>query len=202
MAGAEGDPAALVILQPVAWAFHFNHPVASFPRPELDQIRHARTVGAYVAQQPFKPPVQMLGGQAEQSQIEYFLAEPPVNKGRLDAELAGVVCPDYLLVAARLQVPEALVEQVGAALAKVAAVQVYRSVMERMEEGARHRSKDRFPAEQSEQAADQRVLHVVHGCLGSGEVLAHGPFNRPMVRAGQFQLDSAGGVLCGYALPR
>ena len=103
--GAERNPASLVILQAVTRALYFDHPVALLLRPELDQIRHAGPVGADVAQQPVKPSVQMLGGQAVQGQIEYLQAEAPIYEGRLNAKFAGVVRPDYLFVAVCLQVP-------------------------------------------------------------------------------------------------
>src|SRR5690606_41999635 len=61
---AERQPAFLVVLQTIAGAFHLDHPVAPFRRPELDQIGHARAVGADVLQQPLEAGAQVRRWQA------------------------------------------------------------------------------------------------------------------------------------------
>ncbi|MNO82167.1 hypothetical protein D3C76_734300 [compost metagenome] len=66
--------------------------------------------------------------------------------------------------------------------------------MERVEERARQRGEDRFPAEQAEQAVDERVLHVMHRRLGLVQVIAHAQFDIGVVHARQAQVDAL--LLC------
>ena len=112
-----------------------DHPVATLRRPELDQVRQAGAVARDILQQAFEPGAQVGRRQAIERLFEQFLAKQlPVDEGRLQAELVAVATADRVAVAAVLQPPQAGLEQGGAALAEVGAVQVRRRAVEGMEE--------------------------------------------------------------------
>lgn len=132
---AELQPAQLVVLQAVARSLDLDHPVATLRRPELDQVRQAGAVARDILQQAFEPGAQVGRRQAIERLFEQFLAKQlPVDEGRLQAELVAVATADRVAVAAVLQPPQAGLEQGGAALAEVGAVQVRRRAVEGMEE--------------------------------------------------------------------
>ena len=132
---AELQPAQLVVLQAVARSLDLDHPVATLRRPELDQVRQAGAVARDILQQAFEPGAQVGRRQAIERLFEQFLAKQlPVDEGRLQAELVAVATADRVAVATVLQPSQAGLEQGGAALAEVGAVQVRRRAVEGMEE--------------------------------------------------------------------
>ena len=71
---AQREPAQLVILQAVTGTFNFDHAVGLLRGPELNQVRHAGTIGFDVLQQTLEPDFQMLRRQAQQSIVQEALA--------------------------------------------------------------------------------------------------------------------------------
>ena len=53
--GAERQPAALIVLQPVTRPLDLDHAVASLARPELNQIGHAGAVGTNILEHALAP---------------------------------------------------------------------------------------------------------------------------------------------------
>ena len=201
MPGAERQPAALVVLQAVARPLYLDHPVAALLRVELDQIGHARPVRTQIRQQALEPQLQVPRGQAVQRLIEQLLTQRrPVDKGRLNTLLVLPGMVDALAVAVGLQQRQAVAELLLTALIKIGAVQVHRSAVKRVEEGAGQGMEDRVPAEQAEQAGDQGVLHVMHRRLAAAEVFANRQFHAQWMGAGQGQLDQPGVRLTGDGL--
>ena len=125
--------------------------------------------------------------------------------GRLPTVLAGKPLPDESAVAAIVQRLQALGKQGRAALCKIGRAQVGRCGLKRVKERTRQRRKNGGPAQQAEQAVDERILGVVNGRLIGVPMCAQGPFHRRgRAGVGQGQLQrgrqgagAARGLGCG-----
>src|SRR5690606_10087977 len=105
----------------------------------------------------------------------------PVECGGLDALLALPDLAHMLAVAAGLQSSQAAIELGAPPGMEVRAVQINRGAGEGVEEGAWQRMEERLPAQQTEQAGDQAVLHIMHRRIGAATVLASRQLDRQQV---------------------
>src|SRR5438105_2278380 len=99
MRDAEGQPADLIVLQPITWSLHLDQPVAALRGPELHQVGQPAGVRADVAQYALETHFQVLCRQAVQGPAQQRLADhPPEYEWRLDAALVLEITANRVLV--------------------------------------------------------------------------------------------------------
>ena len=76
---AELQPAQLIVLQAVARAFDFDHPVGFVLWPELNQVGHPGAVSLDVEQQTIEPMLEVCGGQAGQCLLQQVFIQRAQN---------------------------------------------------------------------------------------------------------------------------
>ncbi len=149
------DPALLIVLQPVAWAFYFDQSITLLAGPELNEVWQTATMVGYVLQDAPKKRMQMLGGDARQCQLQQRLVEQaPADEVRLQPELFPKRAADAVTVLASAESAQTFIKQPCPASMEVRSREIGRASVKGVKERTGQRRKDDIPAEQAKQRID------------------------------------------------
>jgi hypothetical protein len=91
---------APVVLDAISRPFHFDHPVLSFLRPKLNEVRKTGSVFSHVTDNPLKPKPQVGYWKAIERPLHQGLIQGlPSYEWGLDPPLLFIRLPDNLAIA-------------------------------------------------------------------------------------------------------